>query len=324
MAVGPNPNPERITSAMWLLWAAAEASIPGVRLGGIYGDKPGYHNTVNANRSKWPREYSTQLPLDLDAGPWDKARAIDLTMSEVEMRRRTGYLKRAADHPEDDRLRGLREFIGTIDGDTVFCYIRDTDSGPWTFDGGRDTTHLWHIHLSVWTTYCATWEVLAAVASVLAGETWEQWQQRHQQGEDEGMAARFTISSSDPAWNGKMVIGSGTERFTARNPGAIQNTLRRIYPTATTLADADRGSLPWESFLDGVLGPDLAAQAAAVAARLDAILAAALDDGQVDITASPQLIALIKGVADDIKAETRDAVADLGEGGAEQVREDAP
>lgn len=59
-----------------------------------------------------------------------------------------------------------------------------------------------------------------------------------------------------------------------------------------------------------------------VAAKLDEILAAALDDGNVDVTASPEMIAMIKALTDDLKAETRDAVADLGEGGSQQVRAD--
>ena len=170
-----NPNPSLITDQLWWLWEETKKFIPAVRLGGIYANKQCYHNTVNANLKNWPTAYCVQLPLDLKSGPRDKARAIDLTMSEAEMKKRTAHLKRAADHPDDTRLFGIREIIGTLNGTTVWCYIRDTDSGPWRFEGGRDTSHLWHIHLSIWTKWVTSGNAMVNVASVLAGTTWEDW-----------------------------------------------------------------------------------------------------------------------------------------------------
>jgi|SRR5215471_4561766 len=172
-----NPNPSYITEAMWQLWEASLACIPGVELGGIYANKSCYHNTVWANQNSWPGAYCVQLVLDTNYGPGDKARAIDLTMSDIEMRTRTTYLKESAEHPLDDRLSGIREFIGTLDSSNVFCMIKDDDDvGNWSYDHGRDSSHLWHIHISVFTKHCATWDRdLEALASVLSGESWEQW-----------------------------------------------------------------------------------------------------------------------------------------------------
>lgn len=206
MSFRSNPDPANITDAMWKLWESAVAAIPGVKLGGIYASKPGYHNTVNANSSG---DYSKTLPLDTQYQPKDKARAIDLTMSDAEMRKRTGYLKAAAEHPEDNRLDAIRSFIGTVDSSQVFCMIHDTDSGgAWRYDYGRDSSHLWHIHISVFTKYCAQWtDGLEAVASVLAGETWEAWK-------GGGSTVKF-IQIADPVTVGDVEIAGGALYVTA-------------------------------------------------------------------------------------------------------------
>jgi hypothetical protein len=167
-----------ITNAIWTFWLYCLSFIPGVRLGGIFADKQCYHNSVKANQAKWPGAYCIRLALDLK-GVLDKSRAIDLTMSDAEMKKRTGYLKAAAEHPKDNRLGAIREFIGTLDGRQVFCMIHDQEVGGWRYDYGRDDSHLWHIHISFFSTYAGTWENwVEAVASVLSGETYEAWRAR--------------------------------------------------------------------------------------------------------------------------------------------------
>lgn len=171
---GPNPNPQYITDAMWWLWNECETFIPGVRLGGIYAPKSGYHNTVNSNKKSWPGDYSIRLALDLTQ-PDNKARAIDLTMDNEQMKIITARLKASAEDPRDDRLTGLREFIGTLDGINVFCMIKDDEDGPWRVDWGRDSSHLWHEHLSIFTAFCALMAFMQALASVLSGQSYDDW-----------------------------------------------------------------------------------------------------------------------------------------------------
>jgi hypothetical protein len=165
-----NPNPAYITDAMWRLWEESLKVIPGVRLGGIYANKSGYHNTVDANQAYWPGSYSVQCAADL-TDPQTKARAIDLTMDDAQMKLRSGYLY-AASQANDPRLHCLRSWIGSRDTRTVDCFIHDGETQPFRYDGGRDESHTWHIHGSFFTRYVATWQgALDGFLSVLKGES---------------------------------------------------------------------------------------------------------------------------------------------------------
>jgi hypothetical protein len=163
-----NPMPARITPALWRLWTQFDTLESTVLLGGIFAAKRGYHNTRAMNQHLWPGDYSIRLPLD-KLGPADKAGAIDLTMSAAAMRRYTARLDAAA-KARDPRLYPggqpvLREFIGTKDGRRVYCY----DLVERREYHNRDSTHLWHIHLSVTRKYVNNWAALAGVLSVLTG-----------------------------------------------------------------------------------------------------------------------------------------------------------
>lgn len=169
----------RITDALWGLWT--DRPVRSWLLGGIYANKSGYHNSRSANQASWPWSYSIKLSLDRQ-GPSDKAAAIDYTMSGAEMRRRTGYLVAAADR-RDPRMAAVREFYGTADGANVAGRIKDTRAGSWR-PSTSDTSHLWHIHISIFRAYVDQWAELDPVLSVLAGETLTQWEARRDGGDD--------------------------------------------------------------------------------------------------------------------------------------------
>lgn len=156
------------------LWNEVKDNIPGVEYGGSYAIKPGYHNTRLWNEQFRPNDYSIQLTADR-IGPDDLSSAIDLTMSTSEMIKRTGYLRNAALNPNDSRTSYIREFIGTLNGVDVYCLEASGPGTAFHFDGDRDDSHLWHIHLSIYRMYCNDPQAMSAILSVLKGETFEQW-----------------------------------------------------------------------------------------------------------------------------------------------------
>lgn len=177
-----NTNPTRISAPMWRFWQEFLAYEPQVRLGGIYVNKAGYHDY----RDGLPKDdYSVEEVAADRKGPGDYASGIDLTMNDADMVR---YSKRldAAMRRRDPRLfiNGqpvLREFIGTLDNKTVYCYMLTggkaqgvgADSGV---DKGRDKSHLWHIHISFIRQFCDTWRAYSGVLSILKDEPLNKWE----------------------------------------------------------------------------------------------------------------------------------------------------
>lgn len=172
MTTMANPNPSRITDPMWRLWTGRPDTT--WKLGGIFANKRCYHNTVEANLRNWPGAYCVVLSSDLVNFNRDKARAIDYTMSDAKMRLYTGRLRASALDPDDDRLTAVREFYGTLNSSTVYGLIKSGPNASWK-TSSADSTHLWHIHISIFTRYVNDWDMLRPILSVLSGETYAQW-----------------------------------------------------------------------------------------------------------------------------------------------------
>jgi len=151
---------------LWDLWLGADQAIKSARFGGIYADKPGYHNTRQRNQQKWPSNYSIQLSLDKQ-GPGDKAAAIDLTLSDADMREYTGRLK-AAMESGDARVGSVKEFYGTLDNAKVYGLGKKSRTGK-PYSTSADSSHLWHIHISFFRADVADRDRVLAVLDVLTG-----------------------------------------------------------------------------------------------------------------------------------------------------------
>ncbi|MER7167019.1 hypothetical protein ABT336_13255 [Micromonospora sp. NPDC000207] len=182
-----NPNPTNISNALWAVWTGFGAAEPTALLGGILANKPGYHNRRNAVKTT---DYSSGRDVVADKqGSGELSAGLDLTMSTAAMIKHTRRLDVAA-RARDSRLytaRGpiIREFIGTLDGRVVYCYVLTggkalgvgADAGP---DPGRDKSHLWHLHISIIRAFAADAAALDGLLSVLLGEPLAAYQKRTQ------------------------------------------------------------------------------------------------------------------------------------------------
>ncbi|MEU7905898.1 peptidoglycan-binding domain-containing protein [Actinoplanes sp. NPDC049118] len=175
--MAPNPNPARITDAMWWLWEQLHALEPrDTELGGIYARKPGYHNTRAGNAAN---NYSVRDAVD-KRGPADKAAALDWTFKSAQRgdyRTIAKYMSRiiaSGRDKRDPRLDGWRDIYGQADKDRHVegwdCrYDRDITS---------DDSHLWHIHFSESRERVTSRANKDALLSVLKGESLDAWLKR--------------------------------------------------------------------------------------------------------------------------------------------------
>lgn len=168
-----------IPPALEWFWAEFHKLEPSSRLGGIYANKKGYHNTRRQNQEKWPGNYSySQFAVDRD-GSADFAAAIDLTFPDAQAGRYGTIEKYSnrllaagkAGRNADPRTVYIREFFGQCDTD------RSVEG--WDYAKARtstsDSSHLWHIHISVHRKYANDLEAMKAILSILKGETVAQW-----------------------------------------------------------------------------------------------------------------------------------------------------
>lgn len=149
------------------------ALAPGSQNGGLYANKPGYHNLRNnLIRQGLINDYSVRATVDKQ-GPGDKSAAYDWTFPEAQRGDRTRIrffmtrIKVVFD-ARDPRLKGWREALGQ----------QDLDSPPEGFDFDSWTTrtpgisHDWHIHLSEHRLFLADWANKEKMLSILSGTLW--------------------------------------------------------------------------------------------------------------------------------------------------------
>lgn len=232
--------PTYVTDVFYQFYLDFKAFEPAIVLGGFYADKPGYHN-IPKNLSKG--DYSLQLAADR-AGPPDKCAAVDFTFPAAQtgsydlIAKYASRLLNSGLDPNDPRGNGLREFYGQADGD------RDVEG--WDFQKlvrvTSDSSHLWHIHISVLRNMVNSKECMRDVLSILKGETVAQWRASinppttpPQEDEDVAVSADLAAALDDVTWRidalffdlanirGGRLVGDAT-----RNHNSIHDRLQEI------------------------------------------------------------------------------------------------
>jgi hypothetical protein len=131
-------------------------------LSGIVGDAShvkGYHR---ARAVLPPDDYSVELKRDRGGPAW-AACALDIKPPDLVHHQRLTRRLRGAVTLRDRRLSPVREFYGSLDGESVYGW--DLATGQ---RATSDLSHLWHIHLSFYRETVGRPALLAPVADVLA------------------------------------------------------------------------------------------------------------------------------------------------------------
>jgi len=139
--------------------------VPSAEMSGIVGDPNhtyGYHRARNVLPSG---DYSVQTSPDKQGDGW-AASALDIKMNSTQMKLVTKRLLASAKSSSDNRLRALREFFGTTNGSTVAGWDVYYDRAAYS----DDSSHTWHIHMSILRKYANDKQALAGVLSVIIGE----------------------------------------------------------------------------------------------------------------------------------------------------------
>ncbi|MDR7278375.1 hypothetical protein [Catenuloplanes atrovinosus] len=293
-----NPNPTRITDEIWSLWERFDRLESSALLGGIYAAKPGYHNYRNAVATS---DYSRADVAADRQGPGDKAAALDLTMSAAAMRAYTSRLDVAA-RARDERLYIggvpiIREFIGTKDNRSVYCYVLTggrplgvgADAGP---DPGRDTTHLWHLHISFIRRFVNSSDAMNRIYSVLAGESLADWRAH---GSEEG-----DMAAAEDIWrllfNGGYPPGVAPTHTGGIDRAEIFRRLQAIQRDLTVLVSANQSTVDAEQVVTSTMA-NLSPEQLSEAIKASSVSPEALADAIPDEDAPAVLNALAARVA---------------------------
>lgn len=176
----PNPNPAKIPDTLWWLWLHLHALEPKSKLGGIYADKSGYHNTGQENKRRWPNNYSIRDKVDQSGPGWTKASAIDWTFPDAQAGRfatidkYTSRLLKSAQDPADPRLdMVLVEFYGQADNDRAVEGWDERDEHA----ASSDDSHLWHLHKSFTRSKVGDSWGMWALLTVLMGWSVARWKE---------------------------------------------------------------------------------------------------------------------------------------------------
>src|SRR4249920_1618850 len=163
-------------AAMFDLFKVVDQVIPEAVNSGITGKaahKSGYHRSYTKAVAADPNNYSTILADDKNSDH-DAVAALDISVPPELMKIVTARALAAA-RAGDPRFYGCREILGTVTGSTTTGWnFHATGSGSRSKVGiipssGIDSSHLWHVHISMLRKYATDPAACKAVGAVLAG-----------------------------------------------------------------------------------------------------------------------------------------------------------
>lgn len=228
-----NPDPKRITDALWWLVCMRLELEPTSRSGGVLAIKPGYHSygsrLPNHGEGNAKTDHSIRWPFDR-SGPWwrDFAAAHDWTFQNAhggnyaEISRYTRRLINAMKDPKDLRPDDVYAYtIGQANGDLkVEGYHERTDE-----EISGDSSHLWHRHDSfrrnIVGNFWAMWKAL----TIDMGWTYAEWLQSTKTPEKEDDMA---IEWTDRPWGSSKPISVADAIQQASNADEALREVREL------------------------------------------------------------------------------------------------
>ncbi len=190
-----NPNPTRMTDALWWLVCMREALEPALsENGGTYANKPGYHNIGNNlpdhGLGSAKTDHSIRRAPDRE-GPWwrTKSSAHDWTFRDAQSgdyKTITKYTKRliaSMRDPADLRPDDVYAYtLGQVDGDRVVEGYNEYTNDPET---SGDLSHNWHRHDSFRRNIVGNFWALWKALTIDMGWTYAEWLQSTKKPEPE-------------------------------------------------------------------------------------------------------------------------------------------
>jgi hypothetical protein len=197
----PNPNPERMTDALWWLVEQREALEPELsENGGTYADKPGYHNRganlPDHGEGNSKTDHSIRRAPDR-AGPWwrTKSAGHDWTFVDAQrgdyrtITRYTTRLINAMRDPNDPRPDDVYAYtLGQVDSDRVVeGYNEYRDEA----ETSGDETHNWHRHDSFRRNIIGLFPKMWQALTIDMGWTVAEWRQSLEKEDDDMTPEQF-------------------------------------------------------------------------------------------------------------------------------------
>jgi hypothetical protein len=259
----PNPNPSRMTDALWWLVCMREALEPAdTENGGTFAPKPGYHNAgrnlPDHGAGNLKTDHSIRRAPDRE-GPWwrEFSSAHDWTFRSAQngsygnISKYTKRLINAMRDPDDLRPDSVYAYtLGQVDGDvTVEGYNEYRDDA----ETSGDVTHLWHRHDSfrrnIIGLYWAMWKAL----TIDMGWTYDEWLQSTKPAKEDDSMDQTEFDKLFGASIHKVTIGRSGQTVAAAFD-QIDQALTAARSAATQASAAAASAADANTKLEEVLG----------------------------------------------------------------------